>query len=165
MPNETTTIINIPFTLNRQNRKISYLETPLRWDKPKVPLERAQVVIAGGRGLATQKAFNRLFELAELLQGEVGATRVPVFNGWCESERMIGQTGKTVRPKCYIGFGVSGQIQHTTSIVDSECIISVNTDTSAPLCEMSDYIVNEDASEFLSVLIDRLSREKKLYRE
>jgi len=160
-PNESTRIINIPFTLDLHTRKISYLDAPLRWDKPKIPLDRAQVVIAGGRGVASRKAFNRLFELAELLEGEVGSTRVPVFNGWCGPERMIGQTGKTVRPKCYIGFGVSGQIQHTTSIVDSECIISVNTDTSAPLCEMSDYVVNEDASEFLSALIDRLSRELK----
>ncbi|HNW30289.1 MAG TPA: electron transfer flavoprotein subunit alpha/FixB family protein, partial [Spirochaetota bacterium] len=137
------------------------LEAPVRWDKPRVPLEQATVVVAGGRGLGSKRNFDRLFEVAEILGGEVGATRVPVFNNWCGEERMIGQTGKTIRPRLYLGFGISGQIQHTASIVDSEIIVSVNTSETAPIVEISDYVISEDANIFLARLIERLRKEKR----
>jgi electron transfer flavoprotein alpha subunit len=91
----------------------------------------------------------------------VGATRVPVFNHWCGEERMIGQTGKTIRPRIYLGFGISGQIQHTASIIDSEIIVSINTNQVAPITELSDYVITEDANTFLSRLIDSLRKEKR----
>jgi len=156
-----TDIEMLPFSYDLTKLRIESLEAPLRWDKPKVPLEQAPVVVTGGRGLATKKNFERLFELAELLGGEVGATRVPVFNRWCGEERMIGQTGKTIRPRLYLGFGISGQIQHTASIVDSEIIVSVNTNAGAPIAALSDYVVTDDAGVFLAKLIERLRSEKR----
>nr|HPI15781.1 FAD-binding protein [Spirochaetota bacterium] len=84
-----------------------------------------------------------------------------VFNRWCGEERMIGQTGRTVRPRLYLGFGVSGQIQHTASIVESEIIVSINTDPESPLAEMSDYVVTDDAAALLEALIARLKTEKQ----
>lgn len=157
-----TEIIRLPFDYDTSRLRITSLEAPVRWDKPRVPLEQASVVVAGGRGLGSKKNFDRLFEIAEILDGEVGATRVPVFNNWCGEERMIGQTGKTIRPRLYLGFGISGQIQHTASIVDSEIIVSINTSETAPIIEISDYVVPEDAAAFLARLIDRLRMEKRL---
>jgi len=156
-----TEIINIPFEFDLSHLMISSLEAPKRWDKPKVPLEQASVVVAGGRGMRSKRCFDKLYELSEILGGEVGATRVPVFNNWCGEERMIGQTGKTIRPRLYLAFGISGQIQHTASIVDSEIIVSINTNTSAPIAELSDYVITEDAHTFLSCLIEHLKREKR----
>ncbi|HPC40474.1 MAG TPA: electron transfer flavoprotein subunit alpha/FixB family protein [Spirochaetota bacterium] len=153
--------VRLPFNYDLSALRITNLEAPVRWDKPRVPLEQAAVVVAGGRGLGSKRNFDRLFELAEILGGEVGSTRVPVFNNWCGEERMIGQTGKTIRPRLYLGFGISGQIQHTASIVDSEIIVSVNTSETAPIFDISDCVVPEDANIFLARLIERLRKEKR----
>jgi len=160
-PGVKTKLVRLPFEYDLSTLRITSLEAPVRWDKPRVPLEQASVVVAGGRGLGSKRNFERLFEIAEILGGEVGATRVPVFNHWCGEERMIGQTGKTIRPRLYLGFGISGQIQHTASIVDSEIIVSVNTSESAPIVDISDYVIPEDANIFLARLIERLRREKR----
>ncbi len=156
-----TEAVRIPFEYDMSTLRITSLEAPVRWDKPRVPLEQASVVVAGGRGLGSKRNFDRLFEIAEILGGEVGATRVPVFNNWCGEERMIGQTGKTIRPRLYLGLGVSGQIQHAASIVDSEIIVSINTNETAPIIDISDYVITEDANIFLARLIERLRKEKR----
>ncbi len=158
------TIIKLELPRDASHSCVSHLEPPLRWDSPRVPLEQAEVIIGGGRGVGSAESFNSLFELAELLGGEVGATRVPVFNEWCGEERMIGQTGKTVRPRLYLNFGVSGQLQHTASIVESGIIISVNTDPEAPINEISDYVIQEDAGSLLHKLIEKLKLIKLMSR-
>lgn len=155
----------IQFDYDMEQLKVVNFEEPTRWDREHVPLEGASVIIAGGRGLCSKQNFDLLYELADLLGGEVGATRVPVFNKWCEEGRMIGQTGKTIKPRLYIGLGISGQIQHSSSIVDSEIIVSINTEKDAPIVQMSDYFIQEDATDFLLLLIKRLKEEKKLFRE
>lgn len=160
VPGHKAEIIRLPFEYDTSRLRIANLEAPVRWDKPKVPLEQAQIVVAGGRGLGSRRNFQKLFELSEIMGGEVGATRVPVFNGWCGEERMIGQTGRTIRPKLYLGFGISGQIQHTASIVESDIIVSINNNPDAPITELSDYVITEDASTFLCRLIERLKNEK-----
>lgn len=160
-PDVKTEIVKLSFSAPAFDGRIESLQAPLRRDRPSVPLEQARVIVAGGRGLGSKKNFDRLYELASLLGGETGATRVPVFNRWCGEERMIGQTGRTVRPRLYLGFGVSGQIQHTASIVESEIIVSINTDPESPLAEMSDYVVTGDAAALLEALIARLKAEKQ----
>lgn len=157
----TSCIIQIPFDYDISTLRISHVEAPTRWDKVRVPLEQATIVVAGGRGMGSKRNFDRLFELSDILGGEVGATRVPVFNRWCGEERMIGQTGRTIKPMLYIGFGISGQIQHTASIVDSKIIVSVNINSAAPITEISDYFVSEDANVFLCRFIERLRAEKR----
>ncbi|MCK5100781.1 MAG: electron transfer flavoprotein subunit alpha/FixB family protein [Desulfobacteraceae bacterium] len=152
-------IIQIEFDYDMGELRINNLDPPTRWNKKHVLLENASLIVAGGRGVKDKKTFELLYELAELLNGEVGATRVPVFKEWCSEERMIGQTGKTIRPKLYIGLGVSGQIQHTSSIVESEIIVSVNTDEKALINEMSDYVLIEDAVSFIKQLIIKLKQE------
>ncbi len=156
-----TEVRMVPFAYDMTGLKVRSMEAPKRWDSARVPLEQAPVVIAGGRGMGSKRNFEMLRELADLLGGEVGATRVPVFNRWCGEERMIGQTGKTISPRLYMGFGISGQIQHTASIIDSETILSVNIDGDAPIGEISDYVIHEDAGEFLARLIEGLRKEKR----
>lgn len=158
-------IDNIPMDFDLKKLRIKQLKAPTRWDKPHVPLEKSPIIVAGGRGCLNKKTFHKLHQLADLLGGEVGATRVPVFNEWCEEERMIGQTGKTVKPKLYIGFGISGQIQHTSSITEADIIVSINNHQAAPLNSMSDYVLVEDAPTFLDALINRLKKEKVTSRK
>jgi len=151
--------IKIDFNYDLSCLRIRSREAPLRWDRHRVPLEQAGVIIAGGRGMCSKSEFEDLYRLSDLVGGEVGATRVPVFNSWCGQERMIGQTGKSIRPVLYAGFGISGQLQHTSSILDSEIIIAVNIDTDAPIFEISDYAVYEDAPRFIRCLIERIEKE------
>jgi len=155
--------IKIESPMKLQECCVVNVEEPTRWQRKSVPLEKSRVVVSGGRGMRNKKNFQKLFELAELLEGEVGATRVSVFNGWCPEERMIGQTGKVVKPEVYLAFGISGQIQHTSSIMDTKRIISVNNDPNAPINEISDYYITEDANIFIPKLIERLKKEKKVF--
>ncbi|MGD9032139.1 MAG: electron transfer flavoprotein subunit alpha/FixB family protein [Desulfobacteraceae bacterium] len=124
----------------------------------KVNLEEAPVVIAGGRGLGSKEQFERLFELAELLEGEVGATRPAIRAGWAEEDRLLGQTGKSVKPKLLISIGTSGALQYTTGIQGAEVIIAINRDPHAPIFKMADLGLAGDASTLLPLLLEALRK-------
>jgi electron transfer flavoprotein alpha subunit len=124
----------------------------------KVNLEEAPVVIAGGRGLGTKEQFELLFELAELLEGEVGATRPAIRAGWAEEGRLLGQTGKSVKPKLLISIGTSGALQYTTGIQGAEVIIAINRDPHAPIFKMADLGLAGDASTLLPLLLEALRK-------
>lgn len=121
-------------------------------------LSTAKVVIAGGRGLRSKENFQKLFELAEVLRAEVGATRPVCYEGWVEEDRMIGISGVTVRPKVYIGLGISGALQHTVGMENSEYIVAVNIDKEAPLVKMAHLGLIGDAPKVLDLLIKRLKK-------
>lgn len=115
-------------------------------------LEDAQTVVAGGAGLGDMRGFAQVRDLAAALGGEVGATRPPVLHHWVEEERLIGQTGKTVRPKLLITIGTSGAIQYTAGIMESETIVAINRDPSAPIFELADIGIVGDADTILPLL-------------
>ena len=94
-----------------------------------------------------------LYELAELLGGEVGASRAAVDAGYASHQRQIGQTGVTVRPKLYIACGISGQIQHRAGMEESARIISINTDPEAPINTIADYVITGDVAEVIPRMI------------
>lgn len=119
-------------------------------------LPTAQVVVAGGYGVGSKENFELLHQLANVLRGEVGATRAAVDAGWIEHDRMIGQTGITVRPKLYIACGISGQVQHITGMQESDVIISINTDEHAPINQIADYVVVGKVHEVLPKFIQAL---------
>jgi len=119
-------------------------------------LSVAKVVVAGGMGLKNKENFQTLFELAKILNAEVGATRPAVHAGWVEAERMIGVSGVSVRPKLYLAFGISGAIQHTVGMEGSEFIVSVNVDKEAPMMKMAHVGFLCDAPSFLNALLRKL---------
>lgn len=119
-------------------------------------LSVAKVVLAGGLGLKRRENFEKLQELAKALEAEVGVTRPLYYAGWADEEHMIGVSGVTVRPKLYMGFGISGAIQHTSGMENSEFIIAVNTDKEAPLVKMAHLSLICDAGELLDALIKSL---------
>lgn len=104
-----------------------------------VSLQEAKVIIAGGKGIGSKKGFEKLAVLAGLLGGAVGATRSAVDAGYTTYDHQIGQTGQTVRPELYIGFGISGIVQHTVGMDSSKVIIAVNKDRLAPIFSHADY--------------------------
>ena len=116
-------------------------------------LKNASVVVAGGYGVGSRENFALLFELAKELHGEVGASRAAVDAGFVEHDRMIGQTGLTVRPKLYIACGISGQLQHTIGMQESTVIVSINTDPDAPINAIADYVITGRVEEVLPKMI------------
>lgn len=122
-------------------------------EKSKVNIKGAPIIVSGGYGVGSKENFNLLFELAEVLGGEVGASRAAVDAGYIEHERQIGQTGTTVRPKLYIACGISGQIQHRAGMEESAQIIAINTDPEAPINSIADYVITGDVAEVLPKII------------
>jgi len=121
-------------------------------------LEEARVVVCGGRGLGSKKKFAKLFELAELLGGEVGATRPVVYADWAEHEALVGQAGKQIRPQILFSFGISGAIQHTAACNDAKFIIAVNKNPDAAMMKRADVAIVADASQICNSLIQELKR-------
>lgn len=127
-----------------------------------LPLEQAEVVVAGGYGVGSKENWQLLEELAKELNGAVGCTRPALDEGWTAGEHtMIGTSGKTVRPKVYLGFGISGATHHFVGIKDSGVIINVNRDTKAPALAYSDYYVAEDFLNVAPALLEEIRRINK----
>jgi electron transfer flavoprotein alpha subunit len=129
-----------------------------RQQKRKIDLEDAQVVIVGGKGLGSKEKFELLFDLADMLEGEVGATRPVIRDGWAEEDRLLGQTGKNVKPKLLISIGTSGALQYTTGIQGAETIIAINRDHHAPIFQMADLGLVGDARTLLPLLLEALRK-------
>ncbi|MGQ9735466.1 MAG: electron transfer flavoprotein subunit alpha/FixB family protein [Thermaceae bacterium] len=119
-----------------------------------VSLTEADVVITGGRGMGSPEAFQKIEELAALLRGAVGATRAVVDAGWRPYSEQIGQTGKTVQPSLYIGFGVSGAVQHLAGMNKSKFVVAVNKDPDAPIFKQVDYGIVGDVHQILPALVE-----------
>lgn len=122
-------------------------------EEQKINIKNAQIIVAGGYGVGTKENFKLLHELADLIGGEVGATRAAVDAGFTEHERQIGQTGVTVRPKLYIACGISGAVQHRAGMEQSAKIISINTDPKAPINSIADYTIIGDICDVLPKMI------------
>lgn len=119
----------------------------------KINIKGAPIIVAGGYGMGSKENFALLHELANVIGGEVGATRAAVDAGFTENERQIGQTGLTVRPKLYIACGISGAVQHRAGMDQSSMIISINTDPNAPINSIADYTIIGDAMDVLPKMI------------
>jgi electron transfer flavoprotein alpha subunit len=121
-------------------------------------LEEADLIVVGGKGLGSGENFQMLFELARLLGGDVGATRPVILSGWAEESRLLGQTGKSVKPKLLITAGTSGAVQYTTGIQGAETIIAINRDPHAPIFKIADLGLVGDAKAVLSLVLEKLRK-------
>ncbi|MDP2115330.1 MAG: electron transfer flavoprotein subunit alpha/FixB family protein, partial [Bacteroidota bacterium] len=130
-------------------------------EKSKVNIKGAGIIVAGGYGMGSKENFRLLYELAEVLGGEVGASRAAVDAGYTDHERQIGQTGITVRPKLYIACGISGQIQHRAGMEESAQIIAINTDPEAPINMVADYVINGDVADIIPKMIKYYKKNSK----
>lgn len=130
-------------------------------EKSKVNIKNSPIIVAGGYGVGSKENFQLLFDLADTLGAEVGASRAAVDAGFIEHERQIGQTGVTVRPKLYIACGISGQIQHIAGMQESSIIISINNDPNAPINTIADYVITGDMEDIVPKLIKYYKKKSK----
>ncbi|MCL2097651.1 MAG: electron transfer flavoprotein subunit alpha/FixB family protein [Bacteroidales bacterium] len=130
-------------------------------EERKIDIKGAGIIVSGGYGVGSKENFNQLFDLAAVLGGEVGASRAAVDSGYADHARQVGQTGITVRPKLYIACGISGQIQHTAGMDQSAIIISINTDSAAPINQIADYAIVGDLNEVIPKMIASYRRNSK----
>lgn len=122
-------------------------------------IAEADVLVSGGRGLKKKENFSLLRDLAERVGGAVAGTRGAVERGWIESERQVGQTGKTVAPELYLACGLSGAPQHLMGMKNSRRVAAVNTDPHAPILRVADFAVIGDLFQIVPALIEKY-REK-----
>ncbi|MGV8057366.1 MAG: electron transfer flavoprotein subunit alpha/FixB family protein [Smithellaceae bacterium] len=125
-----------------------------------VPLESADVIVAGGWGMKAAGGFKLVEELAGLLQGAVAGTRPAVDEGWIPEEKMLGASGKTVSPKLLISIGSSGQIQFTSGFMNSKAVLAINDNLKAPIFEVCDIGLAGDLKTIVPCLIEELKRTK-----
>ena len=130
-------------------------------EKSKIDIKNSQVIISGGYGVGSKENFNLLYELADILGAQVGASRAAVDAGFVEHERQVGQTGVTVRPKLYIACGISGAVQHRAGMDQSAQIISINTDISAPINNIADYTIIGNVADVIPKMIKYYKKNSK----
>ena len=124
---------------------------------PTCDLKNAQVIVAGGAGVGSKEGFQLIFDLAEALGAEVGASRAAVDAGFVSQEHQVGQTGVTVRPRLYIACGISGAVQHRAGMDASSRIMAINVDPDAPIFQIAHYKIVGDLQEVIPAMISELS--------
>ena len=135
--------------INNIENKVEIIEFKKTTETLINDLDNAEIIVAGGMGLKNEKGFELLKQFAHKIGGTIGATRPAVESGLASHSAQIGQTGKTVRPKLYIACGISGAIQHTVGMENSEYIIAINNDPQAPIFDIADCGIVGDVFEIL----------------
>ena len=151
----------IPFTATFDASKfaVKLLET-VKAEKGLVDITEAKVLVSGGRGVGNKENFEKLTALAEVIGGEVSSSRAMVDAGIMDHDRQVGQTGKTVRPHVYFAIGISGAIQHVAGMEESDIIVAINKDETAPIFDVADYGVVGDLNKILPVLTQKIKEVK-----
>jgi electron transfer flavoprotein alpha subunit len=124
-------------------------------------LQEADFIICGGRGMKDPGNFKILEEIAEIMDGRVGASRAVVDAKWRDYDDQVGKSGKTVSPKLYIGCGVSGALHHTMGMDTSKVIVAINKDPNALIFQYADYGIVDDIFDILPVLQEELKITKQ----
>ena len=125
-----------------------------------VDIQDAKILVSGGRGVGSPENFKILEDLAEAIGGQVSCSRAVVDSGWKPKELQVGQTGKTVRPHVYFAIGISGAIQHVAGMEESDIIIAINKDETAPIFDVADYGVVGDLNKVVPELTKQILEAK-----
>ena len=154
-------LIKPNFSLTEADMQTQVIEV-VKAAKKLVDLIGADVVVSVGRGISkdVEGGIKLAHELADVLGGVVGGSRVAIDSGWLTADHQVGQTGKTVHPKVYIALGISGSIQHKAGMSESECIIAVNKNETAPIFEIADYGICGDLFKVTPMLIEAFKAAK-----
>ena len=155
-PNRKGTIIRKETELSTERRT----KFVCKEQSSEINIVDAKVIVAGGRGLGTPEGFKLLKELADVLGGVVGSSRSPVDEGWIRKEHQVGFSGNTVRPRLYFACGISGSPQHLAGMRDSEMIIAINSDPSAPIFRIADYGIVGNLYDVIPKLIKEIKERK-----
>ncbi|AJE12847.1 electron transfer flavoprotein subunit alpha/FixB family protein [Clostridium botulinum] len=155
--NRDGSIENIKVNLKESDIKIKIKEI-VKLAKEIEDIGEAKILVSGGRGLGSPEGFKLLRELADLMGAGVSGSRAVVDNGWIDKAYQVGQTGKTVRPNLYIACGISGAIQHLAGMQDSDYIIAINKDESAPIMKVADLSIVGDYKKILPSMIDEIKK-------
>ena len=153
-------IINFEAKFDESKIKVRLIET-VKEDKGKVDITEAKILVSGGRGVGSKENFEKLEQLAGILDAEVSTSRAMVDAGIMPHDRQVGQTGKTVRPNLYFAMGISGAIQHLAGMEESDFIVAVNKDKFAPIFQVSDLGIVGDVNKIVPLLTERLAQELK----
>ena len=150
----------IPFEpkIDTTKIKVKLIEN-VKEDKGTVDITEAKILVSGGRGVGNAAGFEKLQELADVLDAQVSSSRAMVDAGIMPHDRQVGQTGKTVRPDLYIACGISGAIQHLAGMEESDFIIAINKDKFAPIFKVADIGIVGDVNKVVPLLTERLKKE------
>ncbi|MHA1191749.1 MAG: FAD-binding protein [Promethearchaeota archaeon] len=132
----------------------------IKKQKTKINLEDAAIIVSGGRGVGSKEGFKIIKELADALGAELGGSRVTVELNWVDPDRQVGQTGKTVSPKLYVACGISGAIQHSVGMQNSEIIVAINRDKYAPIFNLAHYCLVGDLHKIVPILTKEIRKIK-----
>ena len=151
-------IVSIPVDIDPKAMRIVIKEIVKTTKSGTKSLDEADIIISGGRGIGSAENFKILEDLAETINGVVGASRAAVDAGWRPRSDQVGQSGKTVSPKLYIACGISGKIQHQVGMKSSDTIIAINTDSEAEIFGIADCGIVGDFTEIIPALNEELKK-------
>jgi electron transfer flavoprotein alpha subunit len=154
----TGEIVRVPVSIDASTFRVVVREVIESPKTGTVNIDEADIIVSGGRGTSIEGGFEKLNELAAVLGGVVGCSRVAVNLGFQPKSVQVGQSGKTVSPKLYIAVGISGSIQHQVGMKNSDIIVAINKDPEAPIFQVADYGIVGDFCEIIPALITGIKK-------